>query len=186
MYFNEFAKLIESIPGDVIELGFGYGNSAVVLCSLDAHGFKERKLYFFDSFKGFPKSSIFDLSYRNPKEGELSHRTMGEATEQLQQFLNCEKLADRIQFVEGFVEQSLINFSSPKIALLHIDLDLYSAHKITLESVFDSVVTGGIVIFDDYNEAKWLGAKKAIDEFFADKIELIQKHKSGKYYLIKK
>ena len=55
LYFNEFAKSIASIPGDLIELGFGYGHSAVVLCSLDAYGFKERKLYFFDSFKGFPK-----------------------------------------------------------------------------------------------------------------------------------
>lgn len=54
----------------------------------------------------------------------------------------------------------MINFSSPKIALLPIDLDLYSAHNITLESLFDSVVTEGIVIFDDYNDSKWLGAKK--------------------------
>ena len=95
---------------------------------------------------------------------------MGEATEQLQQFLNCEKLPDRIQFVGGFVEQSLINFSSPKIALLHIDLDLYSAHKITLESLFDSVVTGGIVIFDDYNDSKWPGAKKQSMSFLRIKL----------------
>jgi hypothetical protein len=185
LYLNYFAKLIEDIPGDVIELGFGYGHSAMALSSLDAYGFKERNLYFFDSFKGFPKSSMIDMSYRNPKQGEWAHRTLEEATKQLQQFLEFEKLPDRIQFIEGFVEQSLLNFSPPQIALLHIDLDLYSAHKITLETLFGSVVVGGVVIFDDYNDPKWPGASKAIEEFFAGKIELLKKHESGKYYFIK-
>jgi predicted O-methyltransferase YrrM len=186
LYFRDFAKLIENIPGAVIELGFGYGHSALALASLDDHGFQDRNIYFFDSFAGFPKVSVFDLSHRKVRQGDWSHRTKAEAIKQLQQFLESDKLPNRIKFVQGLVEQTLPEFSPPQIALLHIDLDLYSAHKITLEKLFNSVVVGGVVIFDDYNDPKWPGATKATQEFFGDKIVLLSKHESGKYYLIKR
>ena len=50
-----------------------------------------------------------------------------------------------------------------KISFLHLDLDIYSATKISLEVLFPRVSRGGIVLIDDYG--KVYGATKATNEF---------------------
>jgi hypothetical protein len=51
-----------------------------------------------------------------------------------------------------------------KIAILRLDTDWYKSSKYELEQMYDNVVTGGIIIFDDYYY--WEGQRKATDEFF--------------------
>ena len=57
-----------------------------------------------------------------------------------------------------------------KISLLHIDVDLYEATDIALKLLYDHVVTGGIIILDDYGA--FSGANKAVDDFFKNKCEI--------------
>jgi hypothetical protein len=65
-----------------------------------------------------------------------------------------------------------------RIALLHIDVDIYEPSKLILEHLWDKVVSGGIVMLDDYDIIE--GETLAVDEFFANK-EHITIHKS-KYH----
>lgn len=53
-----------------------------------------------------------------------------------------------------------------KIALLHIDTDIYEPARVALEYLYDRVVRGGIIVSDDYTVA---GETKAIDEFLKNK-----------------
>jgi hypothetical protein len=50
-----------------------------------------------------------------------------------------------------------------KISLLHIDVDVYDAAKCCLDYLFDKVVSGGVVILDDYGSVG--GETRAVDEF---------------------
>src|ERR1017187_6372620 len=54
-----------------------------------------------------------------------------------------------------------------RIALLNLDVDLYEPTKAALESLYPLVVSGGIVLFDDYGWEQWPGASRAVDEYFA-------------------
>ena len=54
-----------------------------------------------------------------------------------------------------------------------MDCDAYTSHIDSLNFIYPRMSTGGCIVFDDYNEKKWPGAKKAIDEFFSDKPEAI-------------
>ncbi|EAJ3421897.1 dTDP-6-deoxy-L-hexose 3-O-methyltransferase, partial [Campylobacter coli] len=54
-----------------------------------------------------------------------------------------------------------------KIALLHIDVDIYEPTVTILENMYDKIVKGGIVIFDDYSF--FPGETKAVDDFFRNK-----------------
>ena len=58
--------------------------------------------------------------------------------------------------------------------MLHLDCDLYESCKLALETFYDKVQPGGVIMFDEYADARWPGATKAIDEFFSDKPEMIQ------------
>ena len=52
--------------------------------------------------------------------------------------------------------------------MLHLDCDLYESYKISLTNLYDKVVAGGIIMFDEYDDQRWPGARRAIDEFFMD------------------
>ena len=75
------------------------------------------------------------------------------------------------------------NFDKNKKAFfLHLDVDLYSSYKICLENLWENVIDGGIVLFDEYHDKKWPDAKYAIDEFFNKKdikIEVDELFKRG-------
>ena len=90
----------------------------------------------------------------------------------------------------GRVEQTLADYAGGPIALLHIDLDLYDGYKATLGTLYDKVVPGGLVLFDEYLDPrsvdKWPGPKRAITEFFGDDVAKIRHDPVyGKYYWVK-
>ncbi|MBG97195.1 MAG: hypothetical protein CL866_10100 [Cycloclasticus sp.] len=60
-----------------------------------------------------------------------------------------------------------------KISLLHIDVDVYEPTMTVLENCFDRVVSGGIIMMDDYGTVP--GETRAIDDFLRDKNLLIEK-----------
>jgi hypothetical protein len=73
---------------------------------------------------------------------------------------------DRIRFVEGRVEDTLLDEKNlpTKIAFLHLDTDWYYSTKIELEVLWPRLVKGGVLIVDDYGH--WKGSKKAVEEYF--------------------
>ena len=64
-------------------------------------------------------------------------------------------------FVDSF--QNTETKKIKKISLLRLDADLYESTKIALETFYDRVQIGGIIIIDDYSIP---GCKKACHEFF--------------------
>lgn len=79
--------------------------------------------------------------------------------------------------VKGNIFETLPHFlernSALRIALLHIDVDVYEPSKFILEQLWERVVRGGIVMLDDYATIE--GETRAVDEFFADKIAEFRK-----------
>ena len=73
---------------------------------------------------------------------------------------------------------------------MHVDADLYQSYKTVLENLYDLVVPGGLIIFDDVINEKTFGpgfpgAKLAVEEFFSKKIDTFKESISGNYYYIK-
>jgi hypothetical protein len=173
---------VRLIKGCIVELGYGYGVSLSTLAYL-AQG-DSREIYSYDSFQGFPDPTFHDTSSRNSKRGEWNHRTKQEATMQMMDF--GFKSPIQFHFVGGFVEETLkIQLPNDQICFLHIDLDLYSGYKISLEKLWPLVASGGIVLFDEYNDPKWPGATAAINEFIEENFLQILRHPFGKYYIKK-
>ena len=70
--FNEFLQKTSKVKGDIVEFGVGRGRSLLVLSYLLSQMNSKKKLYAFDSFKGFGEIHTKDRSSRNPKKGEWS------------------------------------------------------------------------------------------------------------------
>ena len=52
-----------------------------------------------------------------------------------------------------------------RISLLRLDTDWYESTRLGLEILYPRLSIGGVCILDDYGH--WLGARKAVDEYFA-------------------
>jgi hypothetical protein len=186
LYFYEHLRTIQGITGDVVECGVGWGRSVLAL-SIAMHALNQKRvIYGFDSFEGFPEPTKEDLPgkavrghYKTLQDSVIKHL--------LNSGLSEEFVASNIRLVPGFFVDSLPVYDGGGIALLHLDVDIYSSYKETLEFFFPKVVAGGIILFDEYQSTeKYPGARKAIDEFFDGRTEKINKSKLlDRYYVVK-
>ena len=78
---------------------------------------------------------------------------------------------DFVHFHKGWIPDTFAGLEKQKVCFAHIDLDLYQGVLDTLAFVYPRMPTGGVIVCDDYGFASCPGARRAIEEFFADKPE---------------
>ncbi|HXL69202.1 MAG TPA: TylF/MycF/NovP-related O-methyltransferase [Xanthobacteraceae bacterium] len=177
LYLNDRA-----IAGDIVECGVWRGGNMLTAKALCQHSLMRRNFYLFDTFRGMSRPTEVDIDrYGTPaskwyeQSGKQAHNEWCYAgvEEVRENFRSNGLLDDSIIFVEGEVEDTLRDAANvPKeIALLRLDTDFYESTKAELEVLYPRLVSGGILIIDDYGY--WQGARKATDEYFKDSRPLL-------------
>lgn len=59
------------------------------------------------------------------------------------------------------------------IALLRLDMDIYSPTKFALKRMYPNLSDKGVIIFDDYGS--WSGVRKAADDYFKGRLPLLSR-----------
>lgn len=142
---------INKIKGEIVECGVWRGGFSIFLSYL----FPKRKIWVCDSFQGFQPLSNAKYEFggeRHTSDYTMSHiGPIGISLEEVQSHFETYGFGDdkRINYLPGFVKDSLPNSGIGKIALLRIDVDAYSATLEVLEELYDKVQPGGYIIFDD-------------------------------------
>lgn len=188
----ELYKKIIGLPGDLIELGVFKGSSLIQFATFREllENERSRKIIGFDIFGEFPQTECVesDKTFVDNWNKAFKEEFLSE-----QDIYNSLKLKNigNVELVKGDICQTLKAYldQNPhtKISLLHIDTDVYEPAKLGLELLFDRVVRGGVIVFDDYATVE--GETRAIDEFFANQQDIIQKFSFSHVkpsYLIKK
>lgn len=119
-------------------------------------------------FGEFPEAkNTADRKFRESWVEETNNEFLTE--EELAQSL-VHKGIGNVELVKGdileTVKRYVDNHPELKIALLHIDTDIYEPAKEALNVFYDRVVKGGVVAFDDYGTVG--GETLAVDEFFGE------------------
>lgn len=175
----EIYKMITHLPGDIMEFGIYKGTSIVRLLSFRdlLENQYSRKVYGFDIFGKFPT----ELSLKSDKDFVKNFENAGGYGISKQELT---KLLDKKDFtnyelIDGDILKTIPTFisskKSQKIALLHIDVDVYEPTKAILEHLWEKLVSGGIIMLDDYGTVE--GETNAVDEFFKGKNITIHKPK---------
>jgi hypothetical protein len=185
-YYVDVFEQTRDLDGDIVECGVSIGQGALLFLLISSYVNRNRTYYGFDSFEGFPWPADKDEEtpikeegfYGNPPETVLKTLRDGRIPD--------ETIKKRVHLVKGWFEDTLSSYKG-SIAVLHLDCDLYDSYMTCLESLYDKLTPGGIIMFDEYNDNRWPGASKAIDEFFTDKPEVIQPHSKcpWKFYVVK-
>lgn len=173
----ELYKKVTTLPGEIVECGIFKGNSFFRFSHFRGlvENVNSRKIIGFDVFGDFPKSELEDeKKYVDNFINLAGSKSIDQDSLKL---ILRHKNIENYELIKGDINQTVPEYClqnpSLKIALLHIDVDLYEPTKVILEYMYNSVVRGGLIVFDDYGT--FPGETRAIDEFFKNKKETIHK-----------
>lgn len=161
--------LNNDIPGDIVECGVWRGGMSILMAGMLKLYNSDRKLYLFDTFSGMTEPAAQDGFKGNEKRINDFVTSKSSLEEVRANFEKVGLLSDNIVFVQGDVCKTLENPANipEKIALLRLDTDMYASTKAELEALYPKLVSGGILIIDDYGDTGWIGSGIATDEYFA-------------------
>jgi len=205
VYWKEYFDMVRNVQGDIVECGIGRGRSLLTILALESllrtfDGYTPRIIHALDSFEGFPEPTAEDASPRNPLQGEWSHSPNGHfkySIANLHEIINKANISksvhDELILIKGFFHKTAHQVTAQKIAILHLDSDLYTSVKIPLTMLADRVAPNGIIVLDDYllddpqeNSEPFPGARRAVTEFLQDRSDFqLNTSIRGTPYLIK-
>jgi O-methyltransferase len=148
---------IHNVAGDIVECGTYKGGTAAALAS--TMGKNQRHLWLYDSFEGMPETT--------EKDGVDASHWVGKcvaAQADVEAALALVGLGgDRYTIRPGWFSQSFQQPLPEQIALLHCDADWYESVTEVLDTLYDRIVVGGCVVFDDFGF--WEGCREAVFDF---------------------
>lgn len=184
----ELYKQVADLPGDVVELGVFKGESLLNFAKfmeIFNPGDRTKRVIGFDHWAGLKNFTAKDgKTFEdcgnveggwNPSE---FHKTLLQLVDLFQEDCFVPK-KKRIELVDGDIRESVFQYvkDNPglRISLLHLDCDMYEPTLAGLQALYPHVVTGGIVLFDEYGIDQWAGESAAADEYFGGKTPRMQK-----------
>ena len=173
----ELYKKITSLPGAIVECGVFKGASLLRFATFRnlLESPFSRKIIGFDVFDEFP-ATHFEKDKEYLEKFIASAGANSISFEELQSVFKYKQI-NNYELVKGDINITIPQYKkiNPhlKIALLHIDTDVYEPCVTILNHLFENVVRGGIIAFDDYGT--FPGETQAVDEFINDKEIIVNK-----------
>jgi hypothetical protein len=150
----------EHMPGDIAEVGVAKGGSANIICMAKS---SSRKLHLFDTFDGLPTPSSDDIPSLVTHKYSANFKDVCD-------YLSC---WTELSFYPGLFNTTKHLVKNRLFSFVHLDADLYQTTKDCLEFFYPRMVKGGVICSHDYSDDSSVGVRKAFDEFFDDKPEVV-------------
>ena len=88
--------------------------------------------------------------------------------------------------MRGLIPSRFPELDERSFSFVHIDVDLYQPTFDSIAFFYPRMIQGGLILCDDYGFTSCPGAKKAIDEFMADKPECVVQLPTGQALILKR
>ncbi|MEL7199033.1 MAG: TylF/MycF/NovP-related O-methyltransferase [Pseudomonadota bacterium] len=167
----ELYRKVSHLPGAIVEAGVYKGASLMRFAAFreTLESTLSRPIIGFDAFGEFPRKAIEGASDKEFIERFEDEGGEGISKPHLASLFDAKGYGD-ITLVQGDIFETLPRFLETKpeirIALLHLDMDVYEPTAFALEKLVPHMVAGGLILFDDYGLVD--GATRAADELCAE------------------
>jgi hypothetical protein len=166
------------IPGDVVECGVWKGGSMMAVAkTLIESNDTTRTLHLFDTFDGMSEPTALDKDIMGADAARLLQERNKDTNDPVWAYAPLDLVkralgttgydANRINYVQGKVEDTLPAHAPARIALLRLDTDWYESTYHELVHLYPRLTVGGVLIIDDYGH--WAGARRAVDQFVEER-----------------
>jgi O-methyltransferase len=175
------------MPGDFAECGVWRGGSSMAIAlALQRLGVADRQLWLYDTFGEMPAPSEYDGGMPPEPLYQINNstNTSGLTLPDVRRAMESTGFPlERVTYVAGLVEETLPGTAPEQLALLRLDTDWYESTHHELVHLYPRLVPGGVLLVDDYGF--FPGARKAVDEFFADTPVLLARLDHGARIAVK-
>jgi hypothetical protein len=154
-----FADHVKHLEGDFVECGVNTGAySRAVIDYVDFNRLN-KTFYLFDTYEGLVEKLV---SEEEKKAGVDYY--FGNYKNVYDEVVNTFS-SFRTEIVKGTVPETLEKFAGNKVAYLSIDMNCVAPEIAAAEFFWDKLVSGGVIILDDYGFREHIHQKLAFDEF---------------------
>lgn len=169
----EIFRAVEHVHGSIVECGVQYGGGLMSFANIsticEPYNF-QRRIIGFDSFAGFPR--LHEADTAGDPERKSGHLKVGGfaapgAGEDLQRWIEIYdenrylRHIPKVELVRGDFLETAPRYiaDNPQliISCLYLDFDIYEPTKLALELFLPRIPKGGVIAFDELNEAVFPG-----------------------------
>lgn len=169
------------LDGDFVECGVWKGFCFAFLTDYLEFQNVDKVLFLYDTFEGIPDQ--MNSENRSNEVYERDNQTDPDAIFNVvkKRFANL----PNTRIVRGMVPDSFSQECPDKVALLHVDMNSAASEIAALEVLFDKVVPGGMIVFDDYGWTGYAAQRRAEDAFLAARGHNVLELPTGQGLVIK-
>lgn len=167
------------LPGDFVECGVNTGMFSLALCDYIDFNTTGKTFYLFDTYNGIPEEQMQADELDRIEYGRLHYSECYD--------LACRNFQDfpRARLIRGKVPASLAAVDIDKVCYLSLDMNIARPEVEALKFFWDKLVTGAVVVLDDYLWMSQRSQKEKLDEFAKTKGVEIFSLPTGQGLLIK-
>ena len=149
------------LPGDLVECGVNTGMMSLAICNYIDFNTTGKTFYLFDTFRGIPSEQMS----KQERARERDH-------ENTDYYEECYELTKRnfapfprARLVRGTIPDSLADVTIDHVSYLALDMNIAAPEIAALEHFWPRLVTGAVVLLDDYGWLPYIEQKRAMDRF---------------------
>ena len=164
----QLARVLD-VDGQIIECGSSRCGASVIMANYLRGQQVYKKILACDSYEGFDRSELLVEQEAGLTSANSSAFT-STSYEYVQRKIAALGFQDTVIPIKGYFQDSLPSISGP-FCLALIDCDLRDSLVYSAETVWPHLAHGGRILFDDYIDQEFRGAKQGVDTF-------IEKHQA--------
>ena len=175
------AESVCNLPGDTAECGVYRGASSFLILASQARS-ADKTHHVFDSFEGLSEPDLRDDPSGHPTAFVWNKHDL--AVDEAVVTRNLSGLG-RFRLYRGWIPSRFAEVRQQRFSFVHIDVDLYQPTYDSVAFFYPRMVTGGLIVCDDYGFTTCPGANRALSDFLADKPESVIHLTTGQGLLVK-
>lgn len=153
------AQRAASLPGDFVECGVNRGGYALTVIKYTNFETLGKRFYLLDTYEGLVERLI------SPEEKVAGVRA-GEYEPCYDAVVRTfSPYSESTRIIRGIVPDTLPQVDTNQVAFLSIDMNTRDPEIAAAEFFWDKMVSGAVMVLDDYGWRKHIEQKKAFDEF---------------------
>ena len=145
-------------PGGILEVGVWRGGSGALMAKAALLGGSAEPVYLCDTLEGVVKAGSNDTVYKGGEHADTSQ----EIVESLLRKMDIHNA----RILKGIFPDQTAHLMEPeaRFRLCHIDVDVYQSSKEVTDWVWERMVPGGIIVYDDYGDKTTDGVTRYLEE----------------------
>lgn len=153
------ASQAAKLPGDFVECGVNEGWLSLTICRYLDFNSLGKSFYLFDTFSGIPAEQI--------TESEAARAALHHYPDCFEKAKCSFSEFPRARLVRGKIPDTLDNVPIEQVCYLSIDMNIEKPERDAIEFFWPKLVSGGIVVLDDYAFGGYEKQHDSMDQFAA-------------------